>query len=126
MELKCVIIDDEPRASLILENFANRANDLVVLDTFDTLKGGFDYLKSINYDVDIVFLDVQLNKESSIEHLLKTGEDKLINIVFTSAYRASQFQDKNVQYFDWLEKPIPYRSFEELIHNFKISKSEGK
>jgi two-component SAPR family response regulator len=119
MELKCVVIDDEPRASLILVNFANRLNDVVILDTFDTLKGGFDYLKSINYEVDIVFLDVQLNKESSIEHLLKTGEDKLMNIVFTSAYRASQFQDKNVQYFDWLEKPIPFRRFEELINNFR-------
>jgi two-component SAPR family response regulator len=123
MELKCIVIDDEPRASLILVNFANRANDIVVLDTFDTLKDGFDYLKNINYEVDIVFLDVQLNKESSIEYLLKTGEDKMLNIVFTSAYRASQFQDKNVRYFDWLEKPIPYRKFEELINNFKVSRS---
>lgn len=122
MELKCVVIDDEPRASLILVNFANRLDDLIVLDTFDTLKGGFDYLKSINYEVDIVFLDVQLNKESSIEYLLKTGEDKILNIVFTSAYRASLFQDKNIQYFEWLEKPIPYHKFDELIEKIRNSK----
>lgn len=122
MELKCVVIDDEPRASLILVNFANRLDDLIVLDTFVTLKDGFDYLKSINYEVDIVFLDVQLNKESSIEYLLKTGEDKILNIVFTSAYRASLFQDKNIQYFEWLEKPIPYRKFDELIEEIRNSK----
>lgn len=122
MELKCVIIDDEPRASLILVNFANRLDDLIVLDTFDTLKDGFDYLKSINYEVDIVFLDVQLNIESSIEYLLKTGEDKIFNIVFTSAYRASLFQDKNIQYFEWLEKPIPYSKFDELIEKIRNSK----
>jgi two-component SAPR family response regulator len=119
MEFKCIIIDDEPLASQVLINFAKRANDLIVLETFETIKEGFDYLKSINYEVDIVFLDVRLNKESSIEYLEKTGEDKMINIVFTSAYRASQFQDKNIQYFEWLEKPIPYHRFETLIEKFK-------
>jgi two-component SAPR family response regulator len=119
MELKSIIIDDEPLASKVLINFAKRANDLIVLATFETIKEGFEYLKSINYEVDIVFLDVRLNKESSIEYLEKTGEDKMINIVFTSAYRALQFQDKNIQYFDWLEKPIPFRSFEEVIEKYR-------
>ena len=118
-ELKCIIIDDEPLASKLLINFAKRKNDLIVLDTFETIREGFDYLKNINYEVDIVFLDVQLNKESSIDYLEKTGEDRMINIVFVSAYRASKFQDRNVQYFDWLEKPIPYRSFEALIERYR-------
>jgi two-component SAPR family response regulator len=119
MELKCIIIDDEPLASKVLINFANRAGDLIVLDTFETIKEGFDYLKSIDYQLDIVFLDVGVNKKSSIDYLEETGEDKLINIVFTSAYQASKFQDRNVQYFDWLEKSIAYRTFEAMLTRFR-------
>ena len=122
-EIRCIMIDDEPKASLILVNFANRMDNITVLGTFETLKEGFDFLKSINYEVEIVFLDVQLHKESSIEYLLETGEDKLMNIVFTSAYQASKFKDKNVQYFEWLEKPIRYGLFEDMIRKFQHSRT---
>ncbi len=119
MELKCVIIDDEPQGSLVLVTFADRIGNVEVLGNFDSLKDGFDYLRSINYDVDIVFLDVRLHKKLSIDYLLETGEDKLINIVFVSAYQESQFKDKGVQYFEWLEKPVRYSIYEELIEKFR-------
>jgi two-component SAPR family response regulator len=123
MELKCIIIDDEPWASLLLINFAKRTEGMTVVNTFETLTAGFDYLKSINYEVDVVFLDVQLNKESSIVYLAETGEDKKVNIVFTSAFRASDFQDKNIEYVEWLQKPIPYQSFEDAVEMIRKKKS---
>lgn len=123
MKLSCIIIDDEPWASLLLVNFAKRVNDLIVLGTFDSTTDGFNYLKSINYEIDIVFLDVQLNQESSIMYLVETGEDRLVDIVFTSAYKSSHFQNENVRYFDWLEKPIPYLSFEKVVERIIGSKS---
>jgi two-component SAPR family response regulator len=123
MELKCIIIDDEPWASLLLVNFVKRTENMTLLNTFETLTSGFDYLKSINYEVDVVFLDVQLNHESSIVYLAETGEDKMVNIVFTSAFRALQFQDKNIEYVEWLQKPIPYQSFEDAVEMIRKKKS---
>lgn len=122
MELKCIIIDDEPWGSLLLVNFVKRTDGVIVLDTFDTITEGFDYLKSINYEVDVVFLDVQLNQESSIVYLAETGEDKMVNIVFTSAYRASQLQNADIRYIEWLQKPIPFQSFEEVIEKIRKNK----
>ncbi|MCU0467696.1 MAG: hypothetical protein MUF58_03775 [Arcicella sp.] len=122
MELKCIIIDDEPWGSLLLVNFVKRTDGIIVLDTFDTITEGFDYLKSINYEVDVVFLDVQLNQESSIVYLAETGEDKMVNIVFTSAYRASQLQNTDIRYIEWLQKPIPFQSFEEVIEKIRKNK----
>jgi two-component SAPR family response regulator len=122
MKLTCLIIDDEPLARSLVENFAKRTNKVTVLEQFDDLEVAFNYLEEIKYDVDFIFLDVQIRKESSIILLAQTGKDKEVRIVFTSVYPPNLFKNYNIRYFEWLQKPIPYRDFEEIIQKLILEK----
>jgi two-component SAPR family response regulator len=122
MKLTCLIIDDEPLARSLVENFAKRTNKVTVLEQFDDLDAAFNYLEEIKYDVDFIFLDVQIRKESSILLLAQTGKDKEVRIVFTSVYPPNLFKNYDIRYFEWLQKPIPYRDFEEVIQKLSLDK----
>jgi two-component SAPR family response regulator len=122
MKLTCLIIDDEPLARSLVENFAKRTNVVEVLEHFDDLDDAFDYLEKIEYGVDFIFLDVQVGKKSSILLLAQTGKDKEVQIVFTSAYPPNLFKNYDIRYFEWLQKPIPYRIFEEVIERLSLDK----
>jgi two-component SAPR family response regulator len=122
MKLTCLIIDDEPLARSLVENFAKRTNVVEVLEHFDDLDDAFNYLEKIEYGVDFIFLDVQVRKKSSILLLAQTGKDKEVQIVFTSAYPPNLFKNYDIRYFEWLQKPIPYRIFEEVIERLRLDK----
>ncbi|MDZ7896949.1 MAG: response regulator [Arcicella sp.] len=122
MKLTCLIIDDEPLARSLVENFAKRTNKVTVLEQFDDLDAAFNYLEEIKYDVDFIFLDVQIRQESSILLLAQTGKDKEVRIVFTSVYPPNLFKNYDIRYFEWLQKPIPYRDFEEVIQKLSLDK----
>jgi two-component SAPR family response regulator len=123
MMLTCLIIDDEPLARRLIELFASKTN-LSVINSFGDLTTAFSFLEEIKYEVDVIFLDVEVHEESSIILLNKTGKDKDIKIVFISAYPASLFDNYNILYFDWLQKPISYLSFEEVVARLKFDKSK--
>jgi two-component SAPR family response regulator len=122
MKLTCLIIDDEPLARRLVENFALRCKKVKVIKSFDNLQDAFVFLERIEYEVDIVFLDVQVGKESSILLLAKNGVDKEVRIVFTSAYPSAINGDLDIQYFEWLQKPIPFETFEEVVEKIRIEK----
>lgn len=123
MKLTCLIIDDEPLARRLIEHFALQTGNLYIINSFEDLTTAFSFLEKIKYEVDVIFLDVEVHEESSIILLNETGKDKDVKIVFTSAYPASLFDSYNIRYFDWLQKPISYLSFEEVVARLKYDKS---
>ena len=122
MKLTCLIIDDEPLARSLIENFAKRTKVVEVIETFDDLDEAFGYLEKINFEVDFIFLDVQVGQKSSILLLTQTGKDKEVQIVFTSAYPPTLFKEYDIQYVEWLQKPISYKIFEETIEKLRADK----
>lgn len=122
MKLTCLIIDDEPLARRLVENFTRRCKDVKVIKSFDNLQKAFDFLEKIKYEIDVVFLDIQIGKEMSILLLAKNEVDKKVRIVFTSAYPSTIYGDSDIRYYEWLQKPIPFESFEEVVEKIKIEK----
>ena len=122
MKLTCLIVDDEPLARRLVENFAHRCKNVKVIESFDNLQDAFGFLEKIKYEVDVVFLDVQIGKETSILLLAKNGIDKEVRIVFTSAYPSTIYGDFDIRYFEWLQKPIPFETFEEVVEKIRIEK----
>lgn len=122
MKLTCLIIDDEPLARRLVENFVIRCKNVKIIKSLDNLQDAFEILEKIKYEVDIVFLDVQIGKETSILLLAKNGIDKEVRIVFTSAYPSTIYGDFDIRYFEWLQKPIPFETFEEVVEKIRIEK----
>lgn len=105
--MKCVIIDDEPLAVELLEDFVKKVDTLELLRTFNNAIDAVSFINQNN--VDLIFLDIQMPHFSGIE-FLNTIEKKPL-IIFTTAYSDYAVEGFNLGAVDYLVKPIPFHRF---------------
>jgi two-component system LytT family response regulator len=102
--LKAIIIDDELKSRenlrILVEDFCD---GISILGTCKNVKEGLEYIKK--YTPDIVFLDIQMQKETGFDLLNQVGEINF-NVIFTTAH--SEYALKAFKYsaLDYLLKPI--------------------
>jgi len=107
MKLKCVIIEDEPLAAEKLEGFIAQVPFLELAAVFDNALEGLSYIK--NAPVDILFLDIQMERLTGIQ-LLETLNHKP-NVIITTAYSEYAIKGFELQVSDYLLKPYPFERF---------------
>ena len=112
MKIKCIIIDDEPLAIQIIEKYLNEFQNFELIATFKNPLAAITALKE--YDVDVVFLDINMSKMNGLE-FVKTLETKP-NIVITTAYREYAVESYDLDVLDYLVKPIPFNRFLKAIN----------
>ncbi|RZJ47634.1 MAG: response regulator transcription factor [Flavobacterium sp.] len=105
--MKCVIIDDEPLAVELLEDFVKKVDSLELVSTFNNAIDAISFINQNN--VDLIFLDIQMPHFSGIE-FLNTIEKKPL-IIFTTAYSDYAVEGFNLGAVDYLVKPIPFHRF---------------
>lgn len=107
MKLGCIIIEDEPKALKLLQEYVEQ------VDYLDLLFSSSDPLDALNFTgnhpVDLVFLDINLPTLSGIE--LASLFKKEIKIVFTTAYSQYAAQSYEHSTIDYLLKPITFSRF---------------
>lgn len=105
--MKCVIIDDEPLAVELLEDFVRKVDSLELISTFNN---AIDAVSFINQNsVDLIFLDIEMPHFSGID-FLNTIEKKPL-VIFTTAYSDYAVEGFNLGAVDYLVKPIPFHRF---------------
>src|SRR5512140_2042839 len=82
MEIRCVVIDDEPLAISKLEGFIAKMPALKLLRTFDSAVDAIGWLKA--NPSDLIFLDIQMEQLTGIQFL--ESIDLNARIIITSAY----------------------------------------
>lgn len=108
--IKCVAIDDEPMALLIIEQFCQRKGN-IVLNTFSEPSAG---LKAIEEKIpDLVFLDIQMNSVSGLE--IANRIPKGCCIIFTTAHAKYALEGFNLDAVDFLHKPFSYERFGQAV-----------
>jgi DNA-binding LytR/AlgR family response regulator len=105
--MKCVIIDDEPLAVELLEDFVRKVDSLELVSTFNNAIDAVSFINQTN--IDLIFLDIQMPHFSGIE-FLNTIEKKPL-IIFTTAYSDYAVEGFNLGAVDYLVKPIPFHRF---------------
>ncbi|TPG35466.1 LytR/AlgR family response regulator transcription factor [Flavobacterium pectinovorum] len=105
--MKCVIIDDEPLAVELLEDFVRKIDSLELVSTFNNAIDAVSFINQNN--VDLIFLDIQMPHFSGID-FLNTIEKKPL-IIFTTAYSDYAVEGFNLGAVDYLVKPIPFHRF---------------
>lgn len=120
MKINCIIIDDEPLAGKMIEEF------LIPFD-FIELKGIFTSpLKSIKTlkkeVVDLIFLDIQMPQLDGFEFLDSLSTRP--KIIITSAYDNYALKSYDYNVFDYLLKPFSFARFakaiDKVIANYSI------
>jgi DNA-binding LytR/AlgR family response regulator len=105
--MKCVIIDDEPLAVDLLQDFVKKVDALELVSTFNNAIDAVSFINQNN--IDLVFLDIQMPHFSGID-FLNTIEKKPL-VIFTTAYSDYAVEGFNLGAVDYLVKPIPFHRF---------------
>jgi len=111
MKIKCIIIDDEPLAIKIIENYLTDFPQMELVSTFNTAIAA---LPTIEKDeIDVIFLDINMPKMSGLDFLRSLPTKP--HIVITTAYREYAVESFDLDVLDYLVKPIPFGRFLKAI-----------
>jgi DNA-binding LytR/AlgR family response regulator len=103
----CAIIDDEPPAIEILENYVQKIPFLNHIASFDSAVEAAIALKA--KPVDLVFVDIHMPELSGVQLVkLLNGLSK---IIFTTAHRQYALEGYDYHIVDYLLKPIAFERF---------------
>ncbi|KAF2514383.1 MULTISPECIES: LytR/AlgR family response regulator transcription factor [Flavobacterium] len=131
MKIKCVLIDDEPLAIKVLQNYFTNFPDFEVVATFNNSLEALDFLNST--PVDAVFLDINMPMMTGFE-LISLIENKT-KVIITTAFREFAAESYDLDVLDYLVKPIPLPRFIKCINkitteynlknNIKVEATKG-
>lgn len=113
--IRCIIVDDEPLAIEILEEYVKKVN---WLDLVASLESGLEAIEFVQQNtVDLIFLDIQMPDLSGI----KTAEllNNQCEIIFTTAYNQYAIEGFELQARDYLLKPISFDRFLKAVQRLK-------
>ena len=105
--LRCFVVDDEPLAVKMLENFIARTPFLELVASFTDPVLALSEMRT--QAPDLVFLDIQMPDLSGMElsRMVPAGT----RIIFTTAFKQYAFESYEVSALDFLLKPIRYQKF---------------
>ena len=103
MQLRCVVIDDEPSALELIKKYVGKIPFLKLVRTLYDPSNAMNFLK----DIDLLFIDI--NIPSSIE-LLSSMTIKPI-LIFITAYKKYALQGFEIGAIDYLLKPLDFERF---------------
>lgn len=119
MNLRCIIIDDEPNAVNLLEVLIGQTTQWQLLGKCYNALEAMDFLKK--HTVDFIFLDINMPHLTGME--LAGLLAKETKIVFTTAYTEHAADSYAFQTIDYLLKPITLKRF--LAATQKIENAFG-
>jgi len=119
--IKCIIIDDEPLAQEILENFISRFPDLQLIGKCNNAIAAFETIH--RGQVDLMFLDIKMPGINGLDFISSLKEPPAV--IFTTAFAEHAVTGFELNAVDYLLKPISYARFEKSIHKvLKVFKPE--
>lgn len=106
--MTCAIIDDEPLAIKLLENYVERTDNLTLSGSYPSAVAAISGLTQ--QPVDLLFLDIQMPEVDglSFAHLMQNSN---MQIIFTTAFSEYAVESYKVSATDYLLKPIAYPDF---------------
>lgn len=107
MEIKALIIDDEPLARNIIREYAKKLPSLTIVGECEDAICAHEMLQ--NNPVDLLFLDINMPKLTGIE-FLKTLKNPPI-VIFTTAYSEYAIEGFELNAIDYLKKPFSFERF---------------
>ena len=112
--MKCIIVDDEPIAQDILQNFVEKVDFLELTGVFDNATAAFNSVQK--GEVELVFLDINMPGIDGMAFAKILPKE--VKVIFTTAYREYAVEGFDLHATDYLLKPI---SFERFLETFCLN-----
>lgn len=120
MKVKCIAIDDEPRALEIIEEYIAKTPFLELLKTFRNPLKAFEYIREQN--VELIFLDINMPNLTGIQFIKSLSVKP--QIILTTAYSEYAVESYGLDVLDYLLKPIEFDRFLKAV-NKVIERTHG-
>lgn len=112
MEIKCLIVDDEPLAINVIKNYLRQINDFELIDTFSNSIDALNYVK--DNKVDLIFLDINMPVLDGLNFIESLETPPLI--IITSAHEEYAVKTYELDVLDYLVKPISFPRFMKALN----------
>jgi two-component system, LytTR family, response regulator len=113
--IRCIAVDDEPKALDVISIHASKVPEIDLVKTFTDPEKALTFLKD-NY-VDLIFLDINMPIISGLQFVGKLQSKPYI--VFTTAYSQYAIDSYDFEAVDYLLKPIEFDRFNKSIIKVK-------
>ena len=127
MKLKCIIIDDEPIARKLIEEFIS---DIEFLELAGQAENPTKAIALLNNNIiDLIFLDINMPVINGINFLKNSNYSA--SIIMTTAYAEHAVEAFSLDVLDYLVKPIPFERFlkacnkAKQVHETKIQAAKS-
>jgi len=106
-KIRCLIVDDEPLALDLIEDYVLKTPFLELVNKFNSPFQAIEALQTEK--IDLIFLDIQMPGLTGIDFskLIQHGP----KVIFTTAYSQYALEGFKVDAIDYLVKPINYQEF---------------
>lgn len=113
--IRCLIIDDEPLAVELLEDFVSKVSFLSLVKSCSS---AFEAISVIQDEtIDLIFSDIEMPEFTGIEFIKSLENTPLF--IFTTAYSHYAVEGFNLNAVDYLVKPIPFHRFLTAVNRAK-------
>jgi DNA-binding LytR/AlgR family response regulator len=111
---RCLIIDDEPPAIMLIKNHLSKFSSFEVTGECKSAFQAIDILKKIK--IDLMFLDIQMPEISGLDFLKSIPNPPYT--ILTTAYREYAIEGYDLDVVDFLLKPISFERFMKSINRY--------
>lgn len=118
--LKCLIIDDEPLAQNVLENYLKNFLFIELVAKCENAVVALEWMK--RKKIDLIFLDISMPFISGIE-FIKSLKDAP-QVILTTAYKEFAIESYELNVLDYLLKPISLERFMKAINKLNVQTFE--
>ncbi|TND07443.1 MAG: two-component system-response regulator [Bacteroidetes bacterium] len=105
--MNCIIVDDEPLALALLEQYLQKVPFLKLAGKCSSAAEALDVLQKER--IDLMFVDIQMPDLTGLQ-LVKSLPNKPL-VVFTTAYQQHAIEGFEIDALDYLVKPFPFDRF---------------
>jgi len=120
LQLTCLIIDDEPLAQDIIENYLTNFSFIKLVAKCDNALIALDWIKK--QKIDLVFLDVSMPFISGIEFIRTLKNPPAV--ILTTAHKEFALEGYELNVVDYLLKPISFERFLMAINKLTLDVPE--
>ncbi|WP_394748991.1 LytR/AlgR family response regulator transcription factor [Spongiimicrobium salis] len=105
--MKCIIVDDEPLAHIVINTYADKLSFLHIEKECYSASEAINYLHE--HEVDLIFLDINMPELQGLD-FLRTLENPPF-VIITTAYQEYAIEGYELNVMDYLLKPFSYGRF---------------
>jgi len=120
--LTCLIVEDEPLAADVIEDYIAQVPFLKLVGRYGDGLSALDFLRSNR--VDVMFLDIHLPGIKGLDFLKTLPNPPAV--ILTTAYHQYAVESYELKVVDYLLKPIDFNRFVEAVNKVKTPVHDSK